>query len=377
MVDLAASSHSRSVSRGLQDGRDTTPQAFKWGLYTFGELTPDPQTGRAITAQQRLSEVLIAAKLADKAGLDVFAVGEHHRSDMSISATAVVLAAIAAQTRSIRLASAGVVLSTADPVRVFEEFSTLDLLSAGRAELVVGRGAFTESFPLFGCDLADNDNLFAHKLELLLKLNAAERVSWSGRFRPALHDAAVPPRPVHGQLPIWVGTGGTPNSVERAGALGLPLALANISLPPAKLAPVVDLYRRSGVLAGYTAKQLQLSVGTHMHINKNSQDARRDFFPYYASYFRNHTPTQYRAQEITQSEYEIRAGRQGPLFVGSPQEIIDKICYQRELFDNQRFLAQIDIGGLPLSNVARVIELIATEIMPVIAVKSPGPFVLK
>jgi alkanesulfonate monooxygenase SsuD/methylene tetrahydromethanopterin reductase-like flavin-dependent oxidoreductase (luciferase family) len=371
MVDLATPLNSRAVSHGLQERCDSTPEAFQWGLYSFGELTPNPQTSRAITAQQRLSEILIAAKLADQAGLDVFAVGEHHRSDMSISATAVVLAAIAAQTQRIRLASAVVVLSTADPVRAFEDFSTLDLLSAGRAELIVGRGAFTESFALFGCNLADNDDLFEEKLELLLKLNAAERVSWSGRFRSALHDAPVAPRPFHGQLPIWVGTGGTQNSVERAGALGLPLALANISLPPAKLAPVVELYRRSGALAGYSAQHLRLSIGTHMHVNKNSQDARRDFFPYYASYFYNHTPAQYRAQEITQSEYETRAERQGPLFVGSPQEIIDKLFYQRELFDHQRFLAQIDIGGLPLSKVARVIDLIATEIMPVIRSELP------
>lgn len=340
-------------------------RALELGLYTFGELTPNARTGLVITAQQRLREILAAANLADKAGLDVFAVGEHHRLDMSVSATAVVLAGIAAQTRRIRLASAVVILSTADPVRVFEDLSTLDLLSAGRAELIVGRGVFTESFPLFGYNLADNDDLFAEKLELLLKLNAAERVSWSGRFRPALQDAAIAPRPVQSRLPVWIGTGGTPNNVERAGALGLPLALANISLPPAKLAPVVDLYRRSGMQAGYGAR-LKVSMATHFHVHKNSQDARKEFYPHYASYFRNHTPTQYRAQEITEAEFEERAGPHGPLFVGSPQEIIDKIVYQRKLFAHQRFLAQIDIGALPYAKVARVIELIATEIAPVV-----------
>jgi len=345
--------------------RNLGGQGFEFGLYTFGELTPDARTGTTITAQQRLREILAAASLADETGLDVFAVGEHHRLDMSVSATAVVLPGIAAQTRRIRLASAVVVLSTADPVRVFEDFSTLDLLAAGRAELIVGRGVFTESFPLFGYDLADNDDLFAEKLELLLKLNAAERVDWNGRFRPALRDAAIAPRPAQRRLPVWVGTGGTPNSAERAGALGLPLALANISLPPTKLVPVVDLYRRCGMQAGQASK-LRLSMAAHFHVHKDSQDARKEFYPHYAGYFRNHAPTQYRAQEITQAEFEERAGPHGPLFVGSPQEIIDKIMYQRELFAHQRFLAQIDIGGLPYAKVAQVIELIAKEIAPVV-----------
>jgi probable LLM family oxidoreductase len=337
------------------------------GLYTFGELTPNARTGRAVCAQQRLREILAAAKLADEVGLDVFAVGEHHRPDMAVSATAVVLAGIATQTRRIRLASAVVILSTADPVRVFEDFATVDLLSAGRVELIVGRGVFTESFPLFGYKLEDNDDLFAEKLELLLKLNAAQRVSWSGRFRPALDDVAIAPRPAQGRLPVWIGTGGTANSAERAGALGIPLALANISLPPAKLAPLVDLYRRAGTQAGHRAK-LKVSLATHLHVHENSQNARREFYPYYASYFRNHTPAQYRAQEISEAEFERRAALHGPLFVGSPQEIIDKIMYQREVFAHQRFLAQIDIGGLAYTKVARVIELIAGEIAPVVRI---------
>lgn len=365
MIELATLPERTRQPHNPRPLRRSGGRGFELGLYTFGELTPDARTGHAIGAQQRLREILAAARLADGAGLDVFAVGEHHRLDMSVSATAVVLAGIAAQTRRIRLASAVVILSTADPVRVFEDFATLDLLSAGRAELIVGRGVFTESFPLFGCDLADNDDLFAEKLELLLKLNAAERVSWSGRFRPALQDAAIAPRPAQNRLPVWIGTGGTPNSVERAGHLGLPLALANISLPPAKLAPVVDLYRRSGLKAGHGGK-LKVSMATHFHVHKNSQDARQEFYPHYAGYFRNHTPAQYRAQEISQLEFEQRAAPHGPLFVGSPQEIIDKIMYQRELFAHQRFLAQIDIGGLPYAKVARVIELIATEIAPVV-----------
>jgi probable LLM family oxidoreductase len=341
-------------------------EAFEFGLYTFGELTPDALTGKAISARQRLADIFAAAKLADAAGLDVFAVGEHHRLDMSVSATPVVLAAIAATTKNIRLASAVTILSTADPVRVFEDFATVDLISGGRAEIIAGRGAFTESFPLFGYDLADYDDVFAEKLELLIKLNGAERVTWQGRFRPLLHDAPIPPRPAQNRLPIWIGTGGTKGSVERAGLLGLPLALANISLPPAQLAPLADLYRSTGIKAGHDAAELKLSIATHMHIADNSQDALNTFYPHYAGYFRNHVPSHFRAREITRADFEALAAPHGCLFVGSPQQIIDKILYERELFAHQRFLAQIDIGGLPFASVARVIELFSGKIAPVI-----------
>jgi probable LLM family oxidoreductase len=340
--------------------------AFELGLYTFGDLMPEAQAGKAVGAQQRLAEILAAAKLADASGLDVFAVGEHHRLGMAVSATPVVLAAIAAVTERIHLASAVTILSTADPVLVFEDFATVDLISGGRAEIIAGRGIFTESFPLFGYELADSDDLFAEKLELLMQLNAAERVTWQGRFRPALKDAPIPPRPAQSRLPIWVGTGGTQNSIVRAGALGLPLALANISMPPAKLAPLADLYRQTGMQAGHDPSTLKVSIATHMHIRENSQDALDAFYPYYAGYFFNHTPSQYRAQEVARADYDERAAPHGAIFVGSPQQIIDKILYERELFGHQRFLAQIDIGGLPFADVARVIELFATKVAPVI-----------
>ncbi|HEX4411520.1 MAG TPA: LLM class flavin-dependent oxidoreductase [Xanthobacteraceae bacterium] len=339
---------------------------FEFGLYTFGELTPALQSGNAISTQQRFTEILAAARLADEAGFDVFAVGEHHRLDMPLAASAIVLAAIAAQTKSIRLASAVTILSTADPVRTFEDFATVDVISGGRAEIIAGRGIFTESFPLFGFDLADYDELFAEKLDLLRELNAAERVTWQGRFRPPLNDAAIAPRPVQDRLPIWIGTGGTKASVERAGALGLPLALANISLPPAQLAPVAKVYRQAGAEAGHAAGTLKISIGTHLHVAEDSQAARDAFYPYYSGYFRNHTPSQYKAREITRADYDALASPQGALFVGSPQEIIDKILYEHDLFGHQRFLAQIDIGGLPFGSVARVIELMATKVIPVV-----------
>jgi probable LLM family oxidoreductase len=336
------------------------------GLYTFGERTPHWADGRAVSAQQRLQDILAAARLADQAGFAVFALGEHHRLDFTIAATPVVLAAVAQVTARVRLASAVTILSTADPVRVFEDFATVDLLSGGRAEVIAGRGVFTESFPLFGYDLADQDELFAEKLDLLLQLNAAERVTWQGRFRPALRDAPIPPRPLQAQLPIWVGTGGTKHSVIRAGTLGLPLAFANIGLPPAQLAPLADLYRRTGIEAGHPAADLKVAVASHLHVAKSSQDAMDTFYPHYAAYFRNHTPSQYRAREITRDAYEQLASPDGPLFVGSPQQIVDKILYEYELFGHQRFLAQIDIGGLPYAKVAQVIELIASDVMPVV-----------
>ena len=336
------------------------------GLYTFGERTPHWADGRAVSAQQRLQDILAAARLADQAGFAVFALGEHHRLDFTIAATPVVLAAVAQVTARVRLASAVTILSTADPVRVFEDFATVDLLSGGRAEVIAGRGVFTESFPLFGYDLADQDELFAEKLDLLLQLNAAEHVTWQGRFRPALRDAPIPPRPLQAQLPIWVGTGGTKNSVIRAGTLGLPLAFANIGLPPAQLAPLADLYRRTGIEAGHQAADLKVAVASHLHVAKSSQDAMDTFYPHYAAYFRNHTPSQYRAREITRDAYEQLASPDGPLFVGSPQQIVDKILHEYDLFGHQRFLAQIDIGGLPYAKVAQVVELIASDVMPVV-----------
>jgi alkanesulfonate monooxygenase SsuD/methylene tetrahydromethanopterin reductase-like flavin-dependent oxidoreductase (luciferase family) len=284
----------------------------------------------------------------------------------------VVLAAVAQVTRKVRLASAVTILSTSDPVRVFEDFATVDLLSGGRAEIIAGRGVFTESFPLFGYDLSQQDELFAENLDLLLQLNAAERVTWKGRFRPPLHDAPIPPRPVQPQLPIWIGTGGTPNSVVRAGTLGLPLALANISVPPARFAPLIESYRQSGADAGHPAENLKVSIASHMYIAKNSQDAMRAFYPHYARYFRTHTPDRFPARIVSPSDYEQLANPEGALFVGSPQQVIDKILYEYRMFRHQRFIAQIDIGGLPYDKVAEVTELFATEVAQVVRRETAG-----
>ena len=240
------------------------------GIYSFGELASNPLTGAPPNAERRLKEIVAAARLADEAGLEVVGLGEHHRLDMAISATPVVLAAIAQATQKIRLTSAVTILSTADPVRVFEDFATVDLLSSGRAELIVGRGAFVESFPLFGYELNDYNRLFPEKLELLMKLNQSERVTWQGRFRTPLEEAAISPRPAQTQLPIWVGVGGTPESAVRAGRLGLPMMLAIIGGASARFAPLFDLYRGEGLAAGHAPEQLKTGVSSHFHIAKDS-----------------------------------------------------------------------------------------------------------
>jgi probable LLM family oxidoreductase len=336
------------------------------GLYSFADITHDPKTGKAPGYEQRIREVLDAAKLADQAGLAVFGLGEHHRLDMAVSSPAVILAAIAAATRDIRLTSAVTILPTLDPVRVFQDFATVDLISGGRAEITVGRGAFVESFPLFGFDIADYDALFAEKLDLLMKLNASERVTWEGKFRTPLADAEISPRPTNGALPIWIGVGGTLESAVRAGRLGLPLTLANISQPPAKFAPQIEAYRQAGADAGHDPAGLKVAIAGHLYVDKDSQRARDEFYPHYAAYFRDHAVKGRYAMEITREEFDKRAAPDGPLYVGSPQEIVDKIALGRELFRHDRYLGQIDIGGLPYAKVAEATELLAKAVLPAV-----------
>jgi probable LLM family oxidoreductase len=334
------------------------------GIYTFGDITPNPNTGHAIGVPQRYAEILAAAELADDAGLDVFGVGEHHRLGLSISSPAVIMAAIAGRTKRIRLTSAVTILSTLDPVRVFQDFASVDLLSNGRAELIAGRGAYIESFALFGDHLTDYDALFAEKLDLLLKLNDNERVTWQGRFRTPLSNSQISPRPV-GKLPIWLGVGGNPESALRAGDLGLPLILANISKPPVNFAGQIAAYRQRHAEKGHHTTTLRVAIATHVHLAEDSQTALEEFYPHYSAYFREHAP-RVDFGEISRDVYEQRASATGPIFVGSPQQIIDKLMYERELFAHDRFLCQIDIGGLPYAKVAKSIELLATQVVPVV-----------
>ncbi len=337
---------------------------FEIGLFTFGELTADPVTGRPIDPAVRLREFIALAKLGDEAGLDVFGVGEHHRPDFAIASPPVVLAAIAQATERIRLTSTVTVLSTADPVKVFEDFTAVDLISGGRAEITAGRGAYTESFPLFGRDLADYDELFEEHLDLLLQVNRHERVTWSGRHRPALVDAGVYPRPVQPELPVWIAVGGTPASVVRAGRHGLPLYLAILGQPE-RFAPLAELYRETGAAAGHGPDALRVGVTSHFYVETTSQGARETFYPHYARYIGNNMPSA-RGQLLPRDAFEAWAGPRGALFAGSPQEVIDKILWEHELLGHDRFLAQIGLGGLPFADTARSIELLATEVLPVV-----------
>jgi probable LLM family oxidoreductase len=336
------------------------------GVVTLGEFLSDAHIGKKISAAQRLQEIVDAARLADEAGLDVFGVGEHHSLDFVVSSVPVVLAAIAQATKRIRLTSAVTILSTADPVREFENFATLDLLSKGRAEMIAGRGAFVESFPLFGYDLADYDRLFPEKLDLLLKLNASERVTWQGKFRSPLNNAEIAPRPFQDQLPIWIGVGGTPQSVVRAGKLGLPMIVGIIGGASAQFKPLMDLYRSTGRQSNHDPAQLKTGVTSYLHIEKTSQQAIDEFYPYHMHYFDQLGRSRGRSIQLSRRDYEMAASLEGAYFVGSPQQIIDKLLYQHEMFKHQRFMAQIDIGGLPFNKVAQTIELLATEVAPVV-----------
>ncbi|MBN2981001.1 LLM class flavin-dependent oxidoreductase [Cohnella algarum] len=339
---------------------------FEIGLYTLGDLVPDPHAGNTISPRQRLKETIEAAKLADEAGLDLFGVGEHHRLDYAVSAPPVVLAAIAQATKRIKLTSATTVISTADPVRLFEDFATLDLLSDGRAEIIAGRGAFVESFPLFGYDTNDYDDLFAENMDLFLKLNEADVVSWSGRFRSPLASAEIAPRPVQSRLPIWVGVGGSPESAIRAGRLGVGMAIAILGGEPERFKPLVDLYRKAGAEAGFAPEELKVGITGHGYVAATTQQAKEEYFPYYANYRSYVSRGRGTESRVTRAEFERLAGPDTALFVGSPQQIIEKILYQYELFGHRRFMAQIDIGGMPFRKVAEGIELLATKVAPAI-----------
>ena len=328
------------------------------GIYTFGELGDDPDAGA-----RRLAEVLEEAELADRVGLDVFGVGEHHRPEFLVSAPAVVLAAVAASTRRIRLTSAVSVISSDDPVRVFQEFSTVDLLSGGRAEIMAGRGSFIESFPLFGYDLQDYDVLFAEKLELLLELREQERINWSGAYRAALGDIGVYPRPVQRPLPVWIAVGGTPASVVRAGSLGLPLALAIIGGLPERFAPLVTLYRDAAGQAGHDPAEAPVSINSHAYVADTGERARDEFYPSYAAMM-NRIGRERGWSEMTRAQFDALCSPRGALIVGSPQEVVEKIRFQRELFGNTRFLAQMSVGPMPHTGVLRSIELFGTEVAP-------------
>jgi probable LLM family oxidoreductase len=301
--------------------------------------------------------------LADRVGLDVFGIGEHHRPDFAVSSPAVILGAAAVRTERIRLTSAVTVLSSDDPVRVFQDFATVDLLSAGRAEIIVGRGSFVESFPLFGYDLNDYDELFSEKLDLLLRLRETERITWSGRHRAPIEDRGVYPRPVQERIPVWIAVGGTPESVARAAMLGIPLAIAIIGGMPARFGSLASLFREVAAQAGHDADALPISINSIGYVADTSERAADEFYEGYARVM-----TQLGRERgwapMTRMQFDQLRGPRGALVVGDPDEVAEKILMEHELFGHDRFLLQTDVGAMPHEQVMRSIELLGTEVAP-------------
>jgi probable LLM family oxidoreductase len=345
---------------------EKSPQGpFEIGLYSFVELTPDPQTGQKISPAERVRNLLEEIELADQVGLDVFGLGEHHRTDYVSSAPEVILAAAAARTKNIRLTSAVTVLSSDDPVRVFQRFASLDLVSQGRAEIIAGRGSFIESFPLFGYDLNDYDTLFEEKLDLLIALTKDEHVTWHGEHRAAIDNLGIYPRPVQVPLPIWVGVGGTPESVIRAATRALPMALAIIGGMPERFVHFTNLYREAAAEFGHDPATLPLSINSHGFIADTRQQAIDDSFPA-AQIAMNKIGRERGWAPMRREQYEAAAQLRGSNFVGSPNDIIEKILFQHSLFKHQRVLLQLSVGTMPHDKMMHAIELLGTKIAPVV-----------
>ena len=336
------------------------------GVDSFAAL---PQTGASangVGPSEHLRNLIAQIELADAVGLDVFGVGEHHRADFLDSAPPVILAAAASRTQRIRLASAVTVLSAADPVRVFQNFATLDLLSQGRVDLVVGRGSFIEAFPLFGLEFEDYDSLFTEKLELLLAIRSNEHVYWSGRHRPALSGQGVYPRPLQDPLPVWLGVGGTPASFARAGTLGLPLMVAIIGGETHRFRPLVDIYREYGRRAGFAAHQLQVGVHALGYVAQSTQEAIDDFFPGYAAAF-TEIGKERGWPPVTRAQFDALRSPQGALLVGNPEEVAAKILRQSAALGGiSRINFQMSVASLPHSKLMKAIELLGTRVAPVL-----------
>jgi probable LLM family oxidoreductase len=336
------------------------------GIDSFAALVADPITGHIVTAQQRIAHLLEEIELADKVGLDQFGLGEHHRSEYLDSAPAIILAAAAARTKNIRLTSAVTVLSAADPVRVFQNFATLDLISNGRAEIVAGRGSFIESFPLFGLKLEDYDDLFAEKLDLLLTLRESTNVNWSGKHRAPLTGQGVYPRPIQNPLPVWLGVGGTPESFVRAGMLGLPLMVAIIGGEPHRFRPLIDIYREAGKRAGHAPEALKVGIHALGYVADTDQQASDDFFPGYAEAFtkigreRGWPP-------VTRSQFEALRRPTGALMVSDAETVAAKVLQMdKALGGISRISFQMSVAALRHDKLMHAIELLGTHVAPII-----------
>ncbi|GAA3932066.1 LLM class flavin-dependent oxidoreductase [Microbacterium soli] len=340
--------------------------SFEIGHMTFVELTADPATGAMPSAHQRARETIEQARVADQAGLDLFAVGEHHRTDFVGSAPQVVLAAAAEATERIRLTSSVTVLSSDDPVRVWEQFATLDQLSGGRAEIIAGRGSYTESFPLFGYDLQDYGDLFREKLDLLLRIRAQNPITWQGAFRPSLEAADIGPRALQDELPIWVGVGGSLASAVSTGRLGLPMALALLAGPLLMHEQTVDLYRQSAEQAGHDLRRLRTSINVHGYVARTSRAARDTMHPYFARGMMDNNHQRGRGFMMPRPAFDAQTSPNAGMIVGSPQEVIDKLMRYHEVYGLDRALIQIGFGGMPQRDVLSAIELLGTEVAPVV-----------
>jgi probable LLM family oxidoreductase len=344
------------------------------GIDSFVAITSDPVTGATITTNERLRNLLEEIERADQAGVDIFGIGEHHRHDFADSAPALILAAAAARTHRVRLTSAVTVLSADDPVRVFQDFATLDLLSQGRAEMIVGRGSFIEAYPLFGLDLDDYDSLFAEKLDLLLKIRDNIKVHWSGKHRPTLTGQGVYPRPLQNLLPIWLGVGGTPESFVRAGTLGLPLMVAIIGGQPHRFRPLVDLYREAGHRAGHPPEKLKVGIHSIGYVADSNDQAADEFFPGFARSFteigkeRGWPPT-------TRAQYDAGRGKTGALIIGDPETVAEKIqSISDALGGLTRVTFQMSVAALPHAKALRAIELLGTKVVPLVKQNSQVSF---
>lgn len=336
-------------------------KGIEFGLFSLGDHIPNPHTGERISAEQRIHEFIETAKLAEQAGIDVFGIGESHQEYFASQAHSVILAAVAQATEKIKIISSSTIISTSDPVRVYEDFATIDLISKGRAEIVAGRASRVGLFDLLGYDLRDYEELYEEKFELLNKLNEEEQITWSGQFRAPLNRAEIYPQPKTGSLPIWRAVGGAPASAIKAGYAGVPMVLATLGGPSTSFKVAVDAYREAAVRSGYDLATLPIGVTGLFYIAETSQQAMREYYPHINNGIKLVNGQGYPKQLFAQS-----ADKRDSLMVGSPQEIIEKILYQHELFGHQRYLAQLDFGGIPFEKIAKMIELIGTEILPAV-----------
>ncbi|WP_245596784.1 LLM class flavin-dependent oxidoreductase [Shimazuella kribbensis] len=338
---------------------------FDFGIYSLGERLPDAK-GVMQHPAKRIEDIIQTAKLADEAGLDIFGIGEHHRVDFVTSSYAMILAAIARETKNIKLTSTLSVISTIDPVRLYEDFATLDLLSKGRTEIIVGRGAFIESFSLFGANLSEYDELFEEKLKLFLMLQKNEEVNWKGKFRTKLQNAKIAPRPMNKEIPLWIGVGGTPESAIRAGRLGANMALGLLSGPPENAKHLADLYWSSAKEAGHDLSKLRVSVSGHAYLAETGEQAVEDFYPLYIKYFSHFMKERGQRFYVSKESIHHQRAANQILAVGSAEEIVEKILYQYELFGHSRFMGQLDLGEQSLSKIEKAIDLLANKVAPIV-----------